>query len=1515
MAIKNVFMRHCLLVAVLLLGSCRWSAAWAASGDELFKKAIADYQGQKMESAAKAFGGAGQAYEKGKNSAKAAQSYYNQGLCLSALGTGEPAAQAFERAAAQNQKSKNVELECNARLNAAQIHMGAMKWDKANPQFERCVKIASKFPLLLGRAQEGLGNVRRENGNLDEAKKFFAAAEKTFTSLKAGGLAGRLRVCLQTALIDGLEGKVTEALGVYDSVIKEAAALQKNEKTRAEGDRIVFYAKGDKGTLLMKSGWFEEARKTFAEVLDPTKSAKKLSRENSPEMMATRNNHATALMYLGDFQAAEKEFSDLLGAAVAGGNTTLTMELNAELGVLNRIKGLYKEAFDFFENFRSLASANAQSQRLAPAYIQLANLYTHMGMSGEADAHYLEAFSTSLKAQDMDTVLTAMRGIYASDIQKELGLVGKVDYRYMQRLPWKAALKARVLKGSARKEDEGLNLAWKNVDALCGEIYTPLPSLDGFRLVREVALRAPELRQYYQEAKSGWYVGDAVLRQASERLRLTRNAVEALRGLNAPENEVADKKYVKTARETTQKLLRTLAGEAFLSIPKGESLFQTGGIFVEAENPSEEQAKADDGSLNADIQDLLRAIALLGPKASENAELQKSLIDAGPMPETTKTRLRKVLFGGALKKSPPPDEMRKLLLRLLETTHPSLKKEFGRLAMENQGGNVSKLANSEEVIKRRMETLEREAAKLLPQTSPYLLLSLEAGEDMLRYLRAWGNMRRRAVILKELGIALKTDKNWTVFFRQWSDALPKAREKAFGPNPDEAAWTAWAALAEKMALMDLEDESANIDSLLAAEGKISYDDRLLFLELQARVLHVLSQHEKAEKMTCDLLALIADPNAREGNGKETPQLFEPPNEIQLEMQWRAYGLLARLSEDKNAHEEAARLYEIALSRLAAIHPVEGTTSQSTADRAALYSGAVRAVFELWRKDPSPENTAALWRILEGMKSRQWRELLATTGGEFLNALPPETREAVLALEMRRVALEGAYRRASYAGQREEMVRINGQIRDLREKRSKLTQGATVDVENVPDIATARAALPEDWGLVNYYLSPSLSFALLLRKTEDPKVIPLDGLDYDTLFGYAYWMRQKGAKEEYDKSKFPRDEETGKERRPLVTACGLLPEDVGNALFQPIAAQCGDIRKLLIIPHDILYVLPIEAMQQSKNDEVSFLLSDWTLAELPSAFLLTRDKKTSLPADKSLLLVANPAYSPILSKAMLSKTKVEKPETYKKILDSLQTIVSRDSEIREALERHIEEKSLMKALSKEKTKEEEKTLLTALDALWKEILSETENAAKLAYAVKKDFANWMMPLNGSQNEADRLQGLWGKNGEKPTMLLMGHASESEFWKNDPARYRFVHIASHGYDRNSIPDLQPGLALSPILDTANDSFLQMGELSTVKWNAELITLSACDTGLGDLYIGDGMFGLSTVLLAGGAKGAVLSRWTVPDVSAPEFMHKMYSEILKGTSPVDALKAAQMHLKENTDHKAPQHWAVFKYVGIPW
>jgi CHAT domain-containing protein len=292
---------------------------------------------------------------------------------------------------------------------------------------------------------------------------------------------------------------------------------------------------------------------------------------------------------------------------------------------------------------------------------------------------------------------------------------------------------------------------------------------------------------------------------------------------------------------------------------------------------------------------------------------------------------------------------------------------------------------------------------------------------------------------------------------------------------------------------------------------------------------------------------------------------------------------------------------------------------------------------------------------------------------------------------------------------------------------------------------------------------------------------------------------------------------------------------------------------LIIPHDLLYTFPYETMSVERDGRFQFLLDDgWTFAELPSAFLLTARRDTAASGGRRLVVIADPEYYPAVKK------KLGADEARRRLLEGVDNPYLR--RIRDA------------------------------------------------------FCKYISPLGNARREGETVADIWKGFGE--ARLLAG-ADASERMLYDPKiaawEARNVHVVCHGYDRNTIPDLQPGLALSPVEDTENDSFAQMGELSALRWRSDLVVLSACDTGLGDLFIGDGMVGLNTVFLAGGAKGMLISRWRVPDDSAPDFMALAYSRIAAGDSPADALASAKKELKRTFEEAS--NWAVFKYAGIPW
>ncbi|MDR1915790.1 MAG: hypothetical protein LBQ58_04360 [Synergistaceae bacterium] len=116
---------------------CTADSAFAASaGDAVFGKAVGFYKDGKMSDAAKSFGSAGDAYLKEKNKAKAAQSYYFQGQCLSANSQPQPALEAFKKAETQYEAAGDNAGLCKAIFFSAQLCLDAMEWDEAKAYYD-----------------------------------------------------------------------------------------------------------------------------------------------------------------------------------------------------------------------------------------------------------------------------------------------------------------------------------------------------------------------------------------------------------------------------------------------------------------------------------------------------------------------------------------------------------------------------------------------------------------------------------------------------------------------------------------------------------------------------------------------------------------------------------------------------------------------------------------------------------------------------------------------------------------------------------------------------------------------------------------------------------------------------------------------------------------------------------------------------------------------------------------------------------------------------------------------------------------------------------------------------------------------------------------------------------------------------------------------------------------------------------------------------------------------------------
>ncbi len=95
-------------------------------------------------------------------------------------------------------------------------------------------------------------------------------------------------------------------------------------------------------------------------------------------------------------------------------------------------------------------------------------------------------------------------------------------------------------------------------------------------------------------------------------------------------------------------------------------------------------------------------------------------------------------------------------------------------------------------------------------------------------------------------------------------------------------------------------------------------------------------------------------------------------------------------------------------------------------------------------------------------------------------------------------------------------------------------------------------------------------------------------------------------------------------------------------------------------------------------------------------------------------------------------------------------------------------------------------------------------------------------------------------------------------------------------------------------------------------ELVVLSACDTGLGQIHVGEGVFGLRRAFMLAGAKTLIMSLWKVPDRATQELMIDFYERLLRGEGRAEALRAAQLEIKQRKQH--PRYWGAFICQGDP-
>ena len=197
---------------------------------------------------------------------------------------------------------------------------------------------------------------------------------------------------------------------------------------------------------------------------------------------------------------------------------------------------------------------------------------------------------------------------------------------------------------------------------------------------------------------------------------------------------------------------------------------------------------------------------------------------------------------------------------------------------------------------------------------------------------------------------------------------------------------------------------------------------------------------------------------------------------------------------------------------------------------------------------------------------------------------------------------------------------------------------------------------------------------------------------------------------------------------------------------------------------------------------------------------------------------------------------------------------------------------------------------------------------LAYGERTRAYQELMPgLPNAKEEVETIASLL--NGVAQTGI---DATESNF-KKMAAQYSILHLASHSIIEDEEP-LYSKLLFDNEADSLEDGALHVYELYNMQLNADLVTLSACNTGIGKLYKGEGMISLARGFLYAGVPNLVMSLWAVPDRPTKDLMTYFYEELRKGNSKDLALHRAKIRFLENADNVTanPYYWGSFIYMG---
>ena len=385
--------------------------------------------------------------------------------------------------------------------------------------------------------------------------------------------------------------------------------------------------------------------------------------------------------------------------------------------------------------------------------------------------------------------------------------------------------------------------------------------------------------------------------------------------------------------------------------------------------------------------------------------------------------------------------------------------------------------------------------------------------------------------------------------------------------------------------------------------------------------------------------------------------------------------------------------------------------------------------------------------------------------------------------------------------------------------------------------------------------------------------------------------EKNARQVYElltaRSTNQRGETPQQRQERIIQAEANLPaaaRGLSQAILAPVAAQLGN-KRLVIVADGALQYIPFAMLPEPRSLDFGLrsltknqrpkaedqpLIVNHEIVSLPSASALAIQRAELAgrqPAPKMLAVIADPVFD-----RTDPRFNTTAPQSGTDASDKTQTQTTTADDARSI--EHIAENS------------GDKTGVTTVRLIPRLPFTRQEASQLMALAPK-----------GSSFSAIDFQ-----------------ASRATAIDPSLSQYRYVHIATHGLLDTERPGLS-ALVFSTVdaQGKPQNGFLRANDIYNLKLPAELVVLSACQTGLGKDIKGEGLVGLTRGFMYAGAARVVVSLWNVNDKATADLMTKFYEKILKqGASPAAALRAAQVEMWKQKQWQSPYYWAAFTMQG---